>query len=198
MTLTNKGKKGGRYLICSRAKVGGDCTYHSVNYQKVEEAFLADALKVIPKRFPNVGKAEINDLKVLIGKLDRELANLTEAIATKPSTSLSQRLADTEQTRAAFVEGLNEAQAKGGPIASKRLAELRQQVEELPLRRDRVNQLLRELLNYVVVDYPGAKHPEAEVGKAISKLLNKPDSKPTPGSLRFNWRRGSETILKYE
>ncbi len=197
MTLTNKGK-GGRYLVCSRAKVGGNCTYHSVKYTKIEQAFLTDALKCIPKRFPNVGKGEINDLKVLIGKLDRELANLAEQASHRPSATLSQKLADTETTKLAFVEALNEAQARGSPIASKRLVDLRQQVQELPLDRERINQLLRELLNCVIVDYPGAKHPEAEVDRAINKLLNKPDSKPTPGSLRFNWRRGSETILKYE
>jgi DNA invertase Pin-like site-specific DNA recombinase len=180
MTLTNKGRRARRRLVCVAAKAGGECVYHSVLYEQVEHAFLENAdsvMAAVPAgdAGKQVDQALENADAALLG-LGDEIERLLDAIQKGPIPALTQRLRELEDGKDALEaerRHLMEKQAETmGPLVEHKLDDLSASLKETPLDRTKANSLLRQLCEEVVVDYPN-------------------------GMLSFLWKHGGETGLVF-
>jgi DNA invertase Pin-like site-specific DNA recombinase len=148
MTLMNKGRRGGKYMVCVRAKTGGGCEFHALHYDKIEAAFLRDADRIIPKSIPPIKglKQQEREIELTQDKLD----GLLEAIGVRPSVKLADQIARLEETQKQLTKMRDHMIANSGPMAQRRLTELRVSLRG-SLDRRRVNMLLRETVNEIEV-----------------------------------------------
>jgi DNA invertase Pin-like site-specific DNA recombinase len=162
MTLTNKGRRARRRLVCVAAKTGGECVYHSVLYERVENAFLENAdylIGSVPGGDAGNGVDQaLERVDGAIGGLGDEIERVLDAIQGGSSTALTQRLRELEDARdtlEAERRDLIERQAERmGPVVKHKLDDLSACLKGAPLDRTKANALLRQLLEEVVVDYP--------------------------------------------
>ena len=181
MTLVNKGTKGGLpFMVCAAAKMGAECVYHGVRYKQIEDAFLQDLgwlLDDVPAG--NGGDAinkQVEETAAAIDGVKDEIERILNAIQQGQSPSLAERLRTLEDgldgleaTRKALLDRQEEIM---GPLVRHRLDDLDNALATDPMDRQKVNVLLRELLDAVIVDYPD-------------------------GILRFQWKHGGESQVTF-
>lgn len=188
MVRVNKGgggKAGQPKLVCSKAKVGAGCPYVSVRVSDVDGALLGDwggLLADVPAgdRNERLDK-EYAALSCNIEGVESLLYDLADALAAAPSTTGASRVARLEAEVRMLRKELEElderrAAADKGLIRSRLddCAALFRQAKEAGETPDptAVNAALKVLFSSVVIDHP-------------------------QGLLRFQWRQGGETCLRY-
>jgi DNA invertase Pin-like site-specific DNA recombinase len=182
MTRVYKGAppKGGAYLACARAKVGGGCKYHAVRYDVVEAAFLRDAsaiLNEIPAGDSGELDAAVDNVDAALLHLDAQRENLLDAIQHKgQSGALVERLKkvelEIETLRKEHEDLLIQQADSAGPIVNRKASDLKAVLRKKPLDRAAANSLLRQLFSKAVVDYTGKTH-----------------------TLELHWKHGGEPTL---
>ena len=183
MTRVNKGgsrKAGDPKLVCTRAKVGSGCKYHSVPYQRVEEAFLQEARRILAtvpagKDDPEVDQ-EIEKIETLISVAEDSLENLLDAIQRGESLALTERIRAIEnqlESLNKYHEELLELRAiSTNALVHHKADDLESILDTGELDRGLVNALLRQLFTAVVVDYQS-------------------------GDLIFEWHHGATSQVMY-
>lgn len=190
LTRVNKGSglKGGKpKLVCTRAKVGAaEHGYRSVDLSVIQSAFLASWQRLLSEvpagdAGANLDRAH-DDLIGAIDVTECELADVDAAFNRKPTQGLVIRRRALEAALASYRSDRGEieyqrAMADHGLVAS-RLGALADAVEpegvngaEVP-SVSKINAALRTIFDRMTVDY-------------------------RTGYLRFNWRQGGETSIRY-
>ncbi|TXC68368.1 recombinase family protein [Sphingorhabdus soli] len=189
MTRVNKGSgpKGGRpKLVCTKAKAGAGCHYHSVPLDEVEGALVRGASRIVENIPAGEGSAgldrQIQTLEGSIAGATLHLEDLADALEASPSASGAKRLTKLEceiDTMRAELEALQERsrQLDGGLIQARtvNLAEALEGASEIDpeaLDRGPINAALRILFSGITVDY-------------------------RTGNLLLHWKQGGETGLLY-
>lgn len=160
MTLVNKGKRSKPYLICTTAKVGAGCVYRGVKYEPVEKAFLNGWQRVavdFPAGDPALD-AEVHAKSASAEATQDAITNLLEALeAGGDSPALMKRLRHLEDSLEELEKELGELGrqqvAVAGRITESKALDLEKALVEEPLDRAKVNALLRQVFEKVVVDY---------------------------------------------
>lgn len=183
MTRITKGPRGGQpYLICSKAKVGAGCTYHSVKLHNVHASLLHGASALVGTA--PTGEADLDSRLVdLENRLDGVRAaadHLLDAIEQGGLSPLIQeRLLAVQREQDILIQERDDVIRRltetASPFVSKALDDLgsalaASEVEGLDIAT--ANAALRRLVSGVVVDWPS-------------------------GNLVFLWKQGGDTRLTY-
>jgi hypothetical protein len=185
MTRVNKGKRkkaGKPKLVCTRAKGGKGCQYHSVPLEPVEQAVLEKAEWLVD-RIPAGDKGgdldgEAEQLRGEIDGLGLHLRDLMDAVkVTGPSRAAAERIAqlgaeiDTATAQLDAVE--EQRRCVDGGLIRARAYSLAEAIRSFDGNDRRpLNAALRLLFDGVTVDY-------------------------RTGRLIFHWRQGGETEVHY-
>lgn len=175
------GKAGAPKLVCSAAKAKAGCRYVSVPVEQVEDAFLNHWTALIAEvPTANDGQhldAERQNLEAAIWGTEDHLENLSATLKRNPLQATVREMSRIEaelRTMRGELDALDlrRTMADRGLIES-RLGNLHDLMEhEEGLDRTVVNALLKVLLTGVVIDFE-------------------------TGTLRFQWRQGGESSLRY-
>jgi DNA invertase Pin-like site-specific DNA recombinase len=183
MTRVNKGNgtKGGRpKFVCTRAKVGDGCTYHTVDYEQVESALVQGMARAVAEAPAGSGEIaeKLAQVEANISGGTEQLEELLDAVAAgelRDSPALAQRIRNTEAAIDALEdrrrELKQEVEASASPIVRRRLSAL-VDAFAVPLDVARANGLLRQAARGVTVDYPN-------------------------GVLLIDWRHGGQSQIRY-
>lgn len=128
MHYVNKGvkPKGGNYLVCSTAKVGGGCNYHGYKYEIAEEIFREALTKLPTLNLIQESSAQtevrmnraLDEVEGLKGKLETSAELLRES----PSRVLAQQVKEIEgliEHKLVEVESLKMQLAEGGFVSDR-------------------------------------------------------------------------------
>jgi DNA invertase Pin-like site-specific DNA recombinase len=182
MTLATKGPQW-RYLVCTRAKTGAGCRYHTVRYSDVEHAVVSRISQIIAE-CPTPGEqgeeldARIEQLDASLGVLSDELENLLDALTAhgRDLPSLTARIRQREAERDKLERELRELRERHDAVMGRslraRLDTLRQSAKTIPLDRAKLNAAFRVLMHNVEIDWRNA-------------------------TLSFNWKHGGTSWLLY-
>jgi DNA invertase Pin-like site-specific DNA recombinase len=163
VTLTVRGptQKGRTYLVCTAAKSGQGCKFKAVRYERVEEAFLRDARRVIADapagNTDTTLDGEINNASLGVDALGDVIQNVMEAIQQGGrSAALLNRLRELEEERDECKKQLGELlerrEAVGGPLLASKLRTLEDALAAERMDRSVVNVNLRQVFSSVVAD----------------------------------------------
>lgn len=167
MNRTNKGKppKGQAYLVCSVARVGGDCTHEQIRYDFVEGAFIWDAEKIlygVPAGSDALND-RLEDIENTLGEIEGFVGRLVRAIERGGSVALEERLREAEAEREGLKDELqalweSKAGAAGYRILERKADELlallpKQDTGGKGFDRQAANLLIRQLFEKVTVDF---------------------------------------------
>lgn len=186
MVRVNKGNpaKGGKpKLVCSKAKVGAGCAYISVPVDQTDGAVAfhwGNLLADVPAGDAHTALDRSHgDLEAAIMGTEDLLSDLAEAHARTPTTVGASRIAKVEgelRLMRSELEELDEKRrlADKGLIRARLddLGELFEEADGLALPTARINSVMRVLFAGIVVDHRS-------------------------GFLRFQWRQGGETTIRY-
>lgn len=181
MTQVNKGRGSRPRLVCSRAKVGAGCEYHSIHVEEVWHALRNPRLTAEAPYGTEKSQAEWDRLEAeRIGQSDY-VTNLVRAIAEGgPSIALRAQLTEAERLLADInrrSRALSERMAGETPNSvQRRLAALQAALEEPDIAPTELNARLRESLSSVIID-------PANPAKMLA------------ASITFKWLHGGETDL---
>ncbi|MFM0323714.1 recombinase family protein [Caballeronia glebae] len=180
MTRVNKGgPKGGKpKLVCTKAKAGAGCEYHSVTLETVEEAIILNA-GYLSGTAPT-GKVELDtQLQHTEHAIDATvdaIENLVSVLARSPSPAVSAKLSGLEVSletlKGKREELVDQSLAASGPLLEKRLGELDAALHVEPRDNTKANAMLRAMFESITVDYRS-------------------------GSLEMHWRHGGTTSIVY-
>lgn len=157
VTRISKGPKTrpSRYLVCMRAKMGGDCTYKSIRQDLVEQAIIAH-LPMKTRSSSVEAEESIRDIGRNLDKLNTTIANFVEQISIAPSHHLSEHLQLAERMKHDLVSRLEGAKFLASPLTQKlirqAMGELTKLVKAEPLDINRINGRLRQCFSKVEVD----------------------------------------------
>jgi hypothetical protein len=178
MTLVNKGARARPKLVCTTAKAGGECSYHSVDYPGVEEALLLSwhdwAMLELDAQIDSPHAAEMDRVQGELQGLDDTLTNLIAEFGGRgagPATANRIRELEAERNRLqGEEERLGKLLAASSPaFVEARLRRLQDALQDDPVDRATINTLLRQCLHKAVVDY-------------------------TSGQLELHWQHGPTTF----
>lgn len=182
MTLVYKGAppKGGTYVVCSKAKVGAGCTYRAIRYDRVEQAFLEDAKRLVNTVPAGDGYKEIDkelaNVETVLEVIPDQIENVLDAIQKRGSAALSERLrvleASQEEMRLQRDTLLERQAEAAGALVAHKVDDLETALAQKTLDRAGANTLLRQLLSSVTVDYEN-------------------------GRLALSWKHGGESEVVY-
>lgn len=179
MTRVTKGsrKKSGRpYLVCTKAKQGQGCKYCAVPQETVEKTFWREAqflVDSVPVRDP-ILRQELLNVDEALDDVERRIVNVSAAIEEGHTAGLIHRLNELEVEHQRFstlrdlaIEKLD----RSGPLLQHKLAELENAIYASPTDTCKLNALLRQLFERVVID--------------------------PAGSLAMHWRHGGVTTVPF-
>lgn len=161
MTRITKGsrvKAGKPYLVCTRAKAGGNCTYATVPLH-----LLTSALQWEGRFLREVIPSNDTDVEIQIAEVARAAAdalsrasNLTQALADGPSPTLSARLAEEEMAYQRLRQELELLMINVEGATPLRLRTRAERLGELLAEKDpdwaAINFCLRQCFSEVVID----------------------------------------------
>lgn len=184
MARVNKGvpgKAGVPKLVCSAAKSKAGCRYVSVPAGVVEDAFI-NSWSVLIAEFPTPGSesdldAQLSGLEGAIWGTEDHLENLAAALKIQPLQATIREMArvqaELRTMRGQLAEMEQRRSMADRGLIETRLQNLHDLIEgEAGLDRAAVNVALKILLIGVVIDFQ-------------------------TGHLRFQWKQGGETSLRY-
>lgn len=183
MTRVNKGPGGGRpRLVCTLAKGGGDCIYHGVHLDTVEDAIWRRGHELVANAPASTGSEAaalraLSEVEAEIEAIVAERRSLDEGPARRGQAE-RRIAADLIRRQQAFEDQLEELRAEVAAASTGlvrgRLERLEEALAAGPQEdRKAANLALREALRWVVVDY----------GR---------------GTLVASWRHGGETEFVYD
>ena len=162
MTVVHKGPGGGsRKVVCTNARAGGGCAYHSIPYAPLEDAFLHDGDYLLANA-PHAAHGDdfllkASELEDSLREAEASIENLTVELAKRPSLAIREHLTMWEEERADLKARLDEVAktlATGGKAqVERRCEELRKVLKAKPFNREQANGLLRGLAAGVTVKY---------------------------------------------
>jgi DNA invertase Pin-like site-specific DNA recombinase len=170
-------KAGSPYLVCAKAKAGAGCQYKAVRMDRVETALQdswSELLGTMPTGDGSID-TRLQDLENGLDAAQEAAQRVTEAIAQRGTTgalgdrlqAIEQGIREIEQEREALIAKIEDA-----PLLDMKVAELDKEIAKAKPDRQRVNALLRQMVNAVVVDY-------------------------VSGTLIFEWRHGGESYVHF-
>lgn len=155
MTRVVKGPKGGRpKLVCTKAKAGAGCEYHAVDLDKIEEALVTHADRIVGEAPAPIDlENEIEHAEVEVDELAEQARNLADQIARKPSQALRDRLEQIELQWAEWVAKRDALRLKQSASIP---ATLRKRLETLngalkSRERDKINAAFRAVMERIEV-----------------------------------------------
>lgn len=157
------GPKGGLpKLICTRAKAGAGCEYHSVRLPAVEKALLDAAATLGNPPAPDEDLTDsIKGVSGSIAEMEGYIEALADQIERQPSAALSKRLAaresQVEKMRVDLKALEQRAVDTSSAVVKHRATRLRDCLRRLKAHPDEIaaaNSALRECVEHVTVDYP--------------------------------------------
>jgi DNA invertase Pin-like site-specific DNA recombinase len=156
MTRVNKGPKGGRpKLVCTKAKAGAGCSYHSIDLDKLENALVENAEQIVegaPK--PLDLWEEIIDLRNEKEGLQKQIQNLATEIAVKPSQALRALLLEVEnradQIEIKIKEMTRKEEASVPATLKRRLETLKRALQER--HKGEINVALRATIKHATIE----------------------------------------------
>jgi hypothetical protein len=164
MTRVSKGnssRAGKPKLVCTKAKTGAGCRYHTVPYEKAEEAFIEGASELlgsapVGKDDPKID-ATIFATEAKISGAEEALSNLLDALQLGPSESLMSRIRDIENeletVRKEYTDLLEYKFLSSSPLVYHKVDDLRAILETEELDRTLVNALMRQMFSSIVINY---------------------------------------------
>ncbi|GAA4358227.1 recombinase family protein [Variovorax defluvii] len=184
MTRVSKGsgaKAGPPYLVCTRAKTGGECTYKTVRVSNIHEALCAGASFIVGTA--PTGEDDLDDewhkLQGRRDAIDAGMEHLVDELSRGgESRAIRKRLDTLQLERDRIAEALDALAERIAATASvfvdKALADLEGALQGDPASLDvpRANAAMRRVLQRVTVDYVN-------------------------GDLVMGWKQGGETRLTY-
>ncbi|TCZ55429.1 recombinase family protein [Roseicella aquatilis] len=179
MTRVAKGKRSKPVLVCAKAKAGAGCEYVSVHQDAVERTIIGN-VGLIAGTMPSGDDTldgTIANAETARDALGDAIENVLRAIERgEPSPTLTARLRELEGQREAMDAELRELHQRAMTVSTgavlRRLDELDRLTKADPMDPAKVNAVLRQTFNAVVVDF-------------------------TSGSLRLEWKQGGETGVTY-
>lgn len=175
MTRISKGGTS-EYLICTTAKEGAGCEYKLVKYRVVETAFLENADPLLEGYPLGDGGLDLDrqiaDVEGGWEGIELAIGNLLETIQGHSSPAASNRLRELEGERERLeteLRGLwEEKRELAGPLVTRRIELLQENLAESPLDRTVANALMRQVFTSIVLDRAN-------------------------GMLTFRWKHGGES-----
>lgn len=181
MTRVNKGspkKAGSPKLVCTKAKVGAGCNYHSVSLEELEHTLVFNADRLAGE-VPTAGldlTAQITSADETLGALKEDARDLVRELIDTPSPAIRAQLAETEEAIRDAEERLQkllELQEVSSPrILKAKLQELREALKTTPLNRAKANAAMRVVMEKIIVNFVN-------------------------GDLEFVWKSGAKTDIAY-
>lgn len=182
VTKGNRKKSGKPKLVCTRAKSGGGCKYHSVPLDEVEDAIIRKAAWLVDNIPAGERRRELDEqadlIRAEIDGMELHLRELGEAVdRTGTSRVAAERLAKLGaeiDTAKAELEAIEERRrlVDGGLIRERAYGFASAAQEFDGQHRGPLNAALKVLFEGVTVDYPN-------------------------GQLVFHWRQGGESVITY-
>ncbi|PZF77473.1 recombinase family protein [Aestuariivirga litoralis] len=164
-----------RYLICQRAKNSAGCQYRAVRYQPVEDVIVAHLNPFAQlERFASDDRlgSELAKVEAEITGIADMLDNLRETKSSTLRTTLAEldiALVDAETRRDQIQRKIEEQEPA---LMMARIDLLGDALTEQPLDRPKVNRLLRQLLEKVIL-------------------------RQNTGELEFHWKNGGRTEVMF-
>lgn len=155
----DKGARSKPKLVCTNAKNGAGCTYHSVHLSSVEDSIChhAETLAQVPPAAHTLDDEWESLSNALDGTQDM-IESIVDAIARKPLKPLQDKLEQLETERETISAKLDELTLKiaaGSDLVLQRRAEdLTKTLNAKDLDLAKANSLLKQLFDKVVVNYP--------------------------------------------
>lgn len=159
MLRVDKGARSKPKLVCTNAKNGAGCTYHSVHLSSVEDSIChhAETLAQVPPAAHTLDDEWESLSNALDGTQDM-IESIVDAIARKPLKPLQDKLEQLETERETISAKLDELTLKiaaGSDLVLQRRAEdLTKTLNAKDLDLAKANSLLKQLFDKVVVNYP--------------------------------------------
>ena len=159
-TRTNKGKRGGAYMVCAKAKAGAGCEYRSIPYPPIQEAIfkhVPTCLVAAPAGSANDGlDAQIREAEAALDALRDRIESILDNLARTRSAPLAERLRELEndfdELRDNHRELLGRRLAAAGPLVSRRIEALVERIREGNV--ENINRALRSVFRRATIDYP--------------------------------------------
>lgn len=182
MTRVNKGAKGGKAkLICTKAKVGAGCSYHSVDLESIEYELKEQRHLLVGECPAAVDYTpEILNLEDELEGLKEMAENLAQAIAESPSETLKTKLSEVEHNARKVktqIKELINLEVVGRPIyLTSRLKDVEDSLADLDkpptlsVNREKCNAALKAVLKSVIIN-------------------------PADLTLTLNWKHGGESYV---
>lgn len=155
----NKGNtsKGGRYLVCSKAKGRAGCRYTAVRYAPLEAAFLARAGELLANAPSGPVEPADETLESSLWVAEDTLAVLKKRYERQASPALLGRImeaeVDLESLRAALADVEHRAALSMGPVLQSRLRELQEALDADPVDVPSANTLMRLSFSRGVLEF---------------------------------------------
>lgn len=161
MTRVNKGSRSTPKLVCTTAKSGAGCEYHSVSYVEAEEAFL----RTLPMILDNIPapKAEdsldnqIEECEVAVDHMRERVENLVDELSVESSPAIRDQLrkleSELEREEEIQSELLGRREAANGQLILNQASRLKVAIKEHPEDKEQLNGLIRQTFRSIVINY---------------------------------------------
>lgn len=158
-TRTNKGKRGGTYMVCATAKAGAGCEYRSVPYPPIQDAILKHVptcLNDAPAGSSVDGlDAQIGNTEAALDGVRDQIESVLDNLSRARSAPLAERLRELENDhdslKAKLQDLLGRRSAAAGPLVAKRIEALRSYLHQGDVGS--INKALRAVFRRATVDY---------------------------------------------
>lgn len=159
MLRVDKGARSKPKLVCTNAKNGAGCNYHSVHLSFVENSIChhAETLAQVPPAAHTLDDEWERLSNALDGTQDM-IESIVDAIARKPLKPLQDKLEELETERETISAKLDELTLKmavgSDLVLQKRAEDLTKTLNAKELDLAKANSILKQLFDKVVVNYP--------------------------------------------
>ena len=158
-TRTNKGKRGGTYMVCATAKAGAGCEYKSVPYPPIQDAILKHVptcLNDAPAGSSVDGlDAQIGNTEAALDGVRDQIESVLDNLSRARSAPLAERLRELENEHDSLKTKLQDLigrrSAAAGPLVAKRIEALRNDLHQGDVGS--INKALRAVFRRATVDY---------------------------------------------
>ncbi len=122
MTRVAKGSRSRPSFICTKAKVGVGCQYHSVKQEVIEDAIARNGSKIAAE-YPDADakvEAQYQALKASVEAVEAEIGAVVDLLISMPSEALRERLEKAEEAKADLVKQMEGLSVSPVPIPRER------------------------------------------------------------------------------
>ncbi len=161
MTRVNKGSRSTPKLVCTTAKGGAGCEYHSVSYAEAEEAFLRTLPTILdnipaPKADDSLNN-KIEECEAVIEHMQNHVENLVDELSVGSSLAIRDQLRKLENELEREDELLRELrdrrEAANGKLILSQASRLKAAIQDHPEDKEQLNGLIRQTFRSIVINY---------------------------------------------